>query len=261
MGEAALVNQDAAEGRNLLEELDLGGVPVFVALWAHDVGLDAWWLVIAISRAATRTETYSKIQNAIDERDLALSLARIILVFDTHPLIGTIRQFADDSSSDVVEIPLGGAEIGGISVDKGFIYRSEALRFEDAVVAALNRVRPTGAIIRRARTLTFADGFDFDLVVDSGERALIIRAKALKRPISGRDVRRLTKLNDDTLRYYWHATLLIISRSGFSREAEQAIGETAEYQQLGEHRRRVYLIKWAGPEDDEELRSIISRIF
>jgi len=119
VGEAALVRQDAHEGALLVEQLDASGFRLTAAFWAHDAALDIWRLVLAAPRlsAPSPRAAYSLIQTAINELDLSISLDRVTFVPDTEPLIGTLRDFAAAASSDIIEVPLPGADIAGAPVD------------------------------------------------------------------------------------------------------------------------------------------------
>ena len=65
----------------------------------------------------------------------------------------------------MVEIPLGGVDLAGAAVDRGYAYRMSAIRYEEAVFSALQRIQPANAILRRAEALPFLGGFDLDFVL------------------------------------------------------------------------------------------------
>ena len=257
MGEATLVRQDAYEGALLVERLDANGFRLTAAFWAHDAGLDAWRLVLAAPRdsAPSPRTTYALIQKAINELDLSLPLDRVTFIPDTAPLVGTLREFAAAASTDVVEVPLAGADIAGASVDTAYAYRVEALLYEKDILAALQRVQPDEAILRRAERVLPRDGFDFDFVVDNGLRMLLVVAKALPRRLSSKDVRRIVADYQDAAIIYARAALMIISKTGFV--AEPGLLPPSHE---GVPRVDIMLVKWAGMEDDAELRTRLAQL-
>lgn len=257
MGEEAMVTQDLAEGARLVSYLDATGSPITAAILAHDASLDLWRLVLAVPRSSpqSRMALYEQAQAAISALGLSLSLSRVTRIFDTEPLVGTIRALADAGFSDVVEIPLGGVDLAGAAVDRGYAYRMSAIRYEEAVFSALQRVQPADAVLRRADALPFLSGFDFDFVLDNGTRAVVVEAKSFKQPLTAKDVQRISVESGDITRYYPHAPLMIAAESGFTQEARDWI---SGYSPQPTQPRTIIPVKWGSADDDQELSSALS---
>lgn len=259
MGEDAMVDQDIADGAQIIKRLSANGISLAAALWAYNITLDTWRLIIAIPRqtSPSRSAVYSQIQDAITGLNLTLSLSRITLVFDTEPLIGTAKKFASDSVTDLLEIPFGGADIAGAPVDTGYVYRIDALLYEADLQAALQRMLQTDMSVRRPETITFVDGFDFDFILDSGARWVIIKAKALGRRLTSKDTERFTRIGTGTIRYYSTAALMIVSKSGFTPEA--LAWATQPRQQFGTLL-NVSLVEWKSSADDARLNEALTSL-
>lgn len=257
MGEAALVRQDAHEGALLVEQLDASGFRLTAAFWAHDAALDIWRLVLAAPRlsAPSPRAAYSLIQTAINELDLSISLDRVTFVPDTEPLIGTLRDFAAAASSDIIEVPLPGADIAGAPVDIAYAYSVEALLYEKDLLAALQRNQPNDAILRRAERELPNNGFDFDFLMGNSLRAVLIVAKALPRKLSDKDTQRIIANYRDIVIQYARTTLLIVSKTGFVSDLDYASSSYGDF-----HQAYIALVKWAGMEDDVQLRASLARL-
>lgn len=257
MGEATMVMRDITEGARLIGYLDASKSPLTTAILVHDIALDLWRLVLAVPRSTTqsRMALYETVQKAIAEMDLSFSLSRITRVYDTEPLIGTIRAYAEASLSDVVEVPLGGVDFAGSAVDRGYAYHIDAIRYEEDIFAALQRIQPQGAVLRRSSRLSFADSFNFDFVIDNGSRAVIIEAKSLRHPLAVKDVQRIAVADDETIRYYANAILVIAAKRGFSQTAREWVASDTVVRQA--HWRAILLVKWADSDDDPKLSTAL----
>ena len=251
------MKQDALEGASLVEHLDASGLPLSAAFWAHDRSLNIWRLILAAPRrnVPSPRSAYERVQSSISVLGLNLALSRITFVHDTDPLIGTVREFASTATADIVEVPLGGADVGGGPVDVGYGYQVEGLRFEKALLSALQRSQPETAVLRRVERTAADDGFDFDFLLDSGNLTVFVIAKALPRTLSSGDVQRIASGYADAVRRYGRSALLIVSKTGFVDAAVQVPGLTRSIGVL-----RVSLVKWSDAEDDEELRRALEEL-
>jgi hypothetical protein len=252
MGKAAMVTQDIEESARLVNSLDADGATITAAVLTHDISLDLWRLVLAVPRSTTQSKLafYQQAQKAITELDLSLSLARITRIFDTDPLVGTLKTFAENGLDDVVEVPLGGVDFGGGAVDRGFVLRVDAVRYEEDVASALQRLKPADFVFRRANRLPFADRLDFDFVLDSGVRSVIFEAKYLKHPLRAVDVQQIAAVGDGTIRYYPRASLVIVAKRGFSQGAEEWVSARTDRDMYPPV---IILVKWGDRDDDNEL--------
>ena len=241
----------------MVSYLDAAGSLITEAILAHDADLDLWRLVLAVPRTSTqsRTALYEQAQAAITALGLSLSLSRVTRIFDTEPLVGTIKALTEASVSDVVEIPLGGVDLAGAAVDRGYAYRMRAIRYEEAVFSALQRVQPLDAVLRRGDALPFPGGFDLDFVLDNGTKAVVVEAKSLKQPLTARDVQRISAGKDGSTRYYPRAPLMIAAESGFSKAARDWISGYSLQPTL---QRPLIPVKWENADDDQELASALS---
>lgn len=254
MDETTLVGQDAYEGALLIEKLDSYDLGLTSAFWAHDAALGIWRLILAVSRLqpASPREIYKAIQEALIALELRLELGRVAIVADNEPLIGTLREFAARATTDVVEVPLGGAEIAGAPVDTGYAYKIDSLRYEGDLLAALQRGQPDNVVLRRSSRVTVTNAFDFDFVMDDGSQALFIVAKSFSRPLSSKDVQRIALSYQGSRSGRLGVNLMIVSKTGISPNSESATVRSIS---------RILLVKWADAADDAELQASIAAVF
>lgn len=256
MGEEAMVMQDVAESVRLVSYLGAHESPLTSAILAHDTDLDLWRLLLAVPRSSTQSKTalYTEAQTAITEMGLSFSLSRITRILDTEPLVGILRRLVEDSFSNVAEIPLGGSELAGATVDRVFAINVSAIQYEGAVLSALQRVRPPDTVLHRSGSLSLTDGFDYDFILDDGTRTAIIETRSIRRPLIGKDILRMSAVNEDVAGYT-HASLVIIAKNGFSQSAYHWISDNS--QKLGPLR-QIILVKWDGEDDDQALSAALS---
>lgn len=262
MDEAVLVEQDAYEGARLVQQLDANGLPLVVVLWAHEPNHDIWRLVIAVPmrRLPSPRAAYEQVQQTIDDLGLSLSLRRVSIIPDSHPLIGTIQALIAGGFDDIVEVPLSGADIGGEPADKAYGYRVEALRYERQISAALEGAYPGGNFRSRPRRLSFDGGFDFVFVLDDELQTVVVEAKALPRPLSNKDIDRLVYVHQRAWEMYRSIAWMLVSKKGFEPETETWTNYPRERLHII---RNIALIKWSDENDDlalqENLRNLLMR--
>jgi hypothetical protein len=248
--------QDVAESVRLVGYLEAHGSPITTAILAHDTDLDLWSLLLAVPRSSTQSKAalYTEVQTAITEMGLSLSLSRITRILDTEPLVGILRKLVEDSFSNVAEIPLGGSELAGATVDTVFAFNVSAIRYEGAVLSALLRVRPPDTVLHRSASLSLTDGFDFDFILDGGALTAIIETRSIRRPLIDKDIQRVSVVKEDVIDYP-HASLVIIAKNGFSQSAYHWVSNNS--QKLG-RLRQIILVKWDGEDDDQALLAALS---
>jgi hypothetical protein len=250
VGQTALVTRDFDDGARLVQELDRGGFPVSAAFWAYDSTLESWRLIVAAPSEAieSRSKVYGVIQNILLENDLGIALSSISLTRDDDQGVRNLQAEAMSDVDTVFEVPLGRAEIGGRSVSNIHVYRTDALRYERELLAALQRVQPSDAVLRRANYLDFLPRVELDFVLDNGRQIVFVEAKAQSKPLSSKQVQQAQALQSRLDSYFHKPTaLIVVSQRGFTRIAT----DWAQRITL------LRLVKWFGPEDDGILQQTL----
>ncbi len=240
MAEKILVTQgDLADGARLIQQLDQADFPVTAAFWAYDPALERWRFIIAAPASAIESlvSAYGVVQRVISENGLAISLDRVSLIPDSDSTLANLQALGKSDAQDVVEVSIGRAEVAGMVLDDIHVYRSDALRFERAVIAALQRMQPSNTILRR-------NVGEADAILDDGERLVIVEIRDFTRLLGIREVYQAAGF----LRAYERTfgrpvAAMIVSRNGFSVSAIEEAQNS-----------RISLVQWAGPEDDQVLR-------
>lgn len=239
MAENILVTQeDLADGARLIQELDQVDFPVTSAFWAYDPTLERWRFIIAAPSAAIESlvGAYGVIQNAISNNGLGISLDRVTLIPDNDPTLANLQALGKSDAQDVVEVSVGRAEVAGRILDDIHVYRSDALRYERDVIAALQRMQPTNAVLRR--NIRQADA-----VLDDGERLIIVEIKHVTRLLGVREVYQAEGFLHSYERTFGRpVAAMIVSRNGFSVSAIEEAQKS-----------HISLVQWTGPEDDQLL--------
>lgn len=254
MGKEAMVTPYVAESTRLVGHLKAAGSPITAAILAHDVDVDLWRLLLAVPRSSSQSkaELYTQAQTAIEELGLSISLSQITSILDTEPLVPTLRSVVEDSFTNVVEISVGGADLGGNSVDRVVTFSVDAISYEEEVFSALQRVRPADADLRRSGSLSIYDEFDFDFILSEGPRTTIIETKSVRRPLVGKDIQRISAIRD--MVSYQQASLIIVAKNGFNLVPNWL----SDYSQQLVGLRQILLVKWNGKGDDQELSTALS---
>jgi hypothetical protein len=253
VGETSMVTQEYLdEGARLVQELDSDEFPVTASFWAYDPSADLPRLIIAVP--AERIESfragYEKIRDVITRNDISVPLSRISLMLDDDPAIANIKALAEADYRDIIQAAVGTAEIGGHTYDDVHVYNSDALRYERELFAALQRLQPSSAVLRRDLRVDERSSFDF--FFDNGNKIVAIEAKRFSRPVDVRDI-----LQEDMLLRHAYvnfrrpATLIIVSRSGFTPEAMEAVKDTPE---AG----GIRLVQWVDANDNDKLRRALT---
>jgi Restriction endonuclease len=246
MAENILVTQeDLADGARLIQELDQADFPITTAFWAYDPVLERWRLIIAAPSAAIESliQAYGIVQRAINDNGLGIALDRVSLISDNDPKLANLQALSESDSQDVVEVSLGHAEVAGRVLDDLHIYKSDALRYEREVFAALQRVQSSNAVLRRGGRAQISPNQRVDVMIDDGEQLIIVEIKALKRLIGVREVFQVEGyLHSYTRNFNRHIGAMIVSRNGFSASAIEEAKDS-----------KISLVQWGGPEDDHLL--------
>jgi len=253
------VRQDVEDGARLVLEVDSKWLPVTAAIWVHEPSLGAWRLVIAIPERdfSSPKAMYSRIQNIIFDLNLSLPLDRITVVSDRDPLIRSLRDLIQTGSKGVVEVPVGGLEVAGDTVDLGYGYHIETLRYRADLFAALQRNQPRDAVLRRAGWLDPPQSDDLDFILDNGEVIVFIEAKALSRPLSRKDIDRSRETRHWTLSTFRRLSVwLVISQTGFTREVTES---RSDFPSPASPTMQLMYVKWSSERDDQQLRETLNR--
>jgi hypothetical protein len=240
VAENILVTQeDLADGARLIQELDQVDFPITAAFWAYDSTLERWRLIIAAppSMIESLVGAFGIIQKAISDNGLGITLDRVSLISDNDPTLVNLQALGKSDTQDVVEVSVGRAEVAGRVLDDIHVYRSDALRYERAVIAALQRMQPSNAVLRTNLRET-------DAILDDGERLIIVDIKHVTRLLGVREIFQVDGFRHSYARTFNKpVAAIIVSRNGFSANAiEEA------------HNSHISLVQWAGPEDDRLLR-------
>jgi hypothetical protein len=247
VAENRLVTQDdLADGRRLIQQLDPAGFPITAAFWAYDPLLEIWRLIIAAPPSAIESlvTAYGAIQDIVDAGTLGITLDRISLISDNDTKLANLQALARSDADDVVEISIGHTEIAGTILDNVLLYRTDALRYERDVFSALQRIQPPNAVMRTYDHGEFSPRQGADALLDDGERVIIVEIKALSRPLANRVVFQVEGMLHAYQRSFGRpVAAMLVSRSGFTVSAIEA-----------SHNSHVSLVQWKGPEDDQLLR-------
>jgi hypothetical protein len=254
MGEASVVAQERLrEGARLIQELDKDGFPVTAAFWAYDPSIEPPRLVIAIpSDQKSFRVAYARIRDTMERSDISIPLSSISLMLDDDPAIENIKALADADYRDIVQAAVGNAEIGGHVYDDILVYKSDALRYERELSAALQRVQPPAAVLRRDLRIDERSSFDF--FFDDGNKIIAVEAERFSRPVGTKDIH----YEEAVLRRAYVTlqrvtTLIIVSRSGFTASAIEIVKDTPV---AG----GIRLVQWVDESDDDKLRKALAEL-
>lgn len=254
MGETPVVTQEYLdEGARLIQELDNDGFAVTAAFWAYDPSAELPRLIIAVpsERVKSFRAAYEIIKNVMTRNDIPIPLGMVSLMLDDDPAIENIKALAEADYRDIIQAAVGSAEIGGHLYDDVRVYKTDALHYERELFAALQRLQPPSAVLRRDLHI---DGSSFDFFLDDGNKIVGIEAKRISRPMSLRDI-----LYEETLLQHAYVilrrpvALIIVSQSGFTPSAVEAVKDTPE---AG----GIRLVQWVTADDDDKLRRALTEL-
>lgn len=127
MGATALVNEDIAAGRAVVEALDSGGFPVAAAFWLYDSERDVWKLWIGTPRAVKDLQKafmkVGEILSSTTDREV-LDLSRIRLVTPDDPMVRAIGSVIH--MKGLSDVRLKSNLANGIYIEDALIYRTAA---------------------------------------------------------------------------------------------------------------------------------------
>jgi hypothetical protein len=244
---------DLADGARLIQELDKLGFPVTAAFWAYDPILETWRLIIAAPSKDIESlmSVYRLIQQIIEDAELTISLSMVSLIPDDDSNVRNLRALAESGTQDVIGTPIGSTEIAGRMFDEVQVYRHDALRYERMILEALQRIKPSSAVLRDAHRLDLPKRLEIDFLLDDGGEAVVIEAKLWSRPVSSKVVLSAEDILHRLSTYFQRlAGVIIVSRSGFTRAALDSASED----------NRILLVVWRDPDDDDDLRQALNRL-
>jgi hypothetical protein len=130
MDTPALVDRDIAEGRRLVEALDLAHFPVTAAFW-HFVPDECLWRLTVASPFFTEhgpRETYTRIQEILRAAGVELPLWRITALSPEDPLVTELRIFAPTEGAPFLGTTfLCNTMIGEVFLQGAYVYRAERI--------------------------------------------------------------------------------------------------------------------------------------
>lgn len=237
MAEDPLVGNDLSRGASLVAKLRSADFPVEFAAWSYSDEDDQWRLLLATPIVDTegRLAAYSRIEELVGaEPWLHPGVNRLTVVGTASPALDAFRRLAGSMDTDDAVIHGQTGEIGGRSISDSYVYVNDALAFEQELAAALQRVVPTSAIIRRGERVLESRAPDF--VLDGGDGPVFIEAKAHRRPVTRSELRSIVAA------FLGHAPCVVVSRSGFTTDATAGLGGDA------------LSVRWRDSDDDDALR-------
>jgi hypothetical protein len=130
MASALLVDQDVADGRFLIEQLDRERFPFSGAFWFYRSDVDRWRLMIEtrLVNASGPLEAYRRISDIVDRikrkkgDGYRLDLSRIEVVKERDYLPSLFRR-ALARKGPISEMRIAGESVGGVFIEDAFIYR------------------------------------------------------------------------------------------------------------------------------------------
>jgi len=243
MATTPLVEHDLERGAALIGALNRAHVPVEFVAWSYSDDDEDWRLIIAtpLVESHGRVATYERIREVLaDDPWLDPGVGRVVLISPEEPDIRRLRELAQSPITDDLAMPGERGVIRGRPIDASYVYNTAALRFEDELFAAIQRLAPTQAIIRRAGKV-FDSPHQVDFVLDSGHHMVVVEVKARDRPVTSREVQSLR------LGLPLEAALIVVSRAGFAN------GTLAKPPDL-------YLVTWRSPADDPQLGAALKAL-
>lgn len=226
----------------MLDSLD---VPVDFVAWTYSEDDQDWRLIIATPLIETegRTTTYERIRQVIAEDPwLDPGVGRVVLVSPDDPGVLRFREMAKTPAAGDIAVHGERGVIRGRSIDDSYVYNTAALRFEEEVFAALQRLAPPAAVLRRAGKV-FETPREIDFVLDSGRRMVLVEAKGTDRPVELGELRSMQSFVPSGTPF------IVVSRGGFV--------EAAATPGLPE----LFLVTWRSRDDDRELRAALDAAF
>lgn len=127
-----LVDQDIADGRTLLEQLDRDRIPVSAAFWYYRSESDRWSLVIATPHVSSKgpLEAYRTLSQSMrriltkPDHHFDLESSRVELVKEEDELPSLLRR-AVTTGHTIAGIRFARSTINGRPIEDAYIYRME----------------------------------------------------------------------------------------------------------------------------------------
>jgi hypothetical protein len=277
MDQTTLVSRDVQSGAGLINALEVSGFEVVAAFWMYDSEAEDWRLVIASPdvRERGKAQSYRRVQSVIDRSAFlsgTLSLSRIALISDMEQGVDYLRSLSEGESVGTSLVPFGHTTVAGKVAEAGFAYRTESLRYQREVIAALQRIGPREATIQPfggfsswARSFPFeyqqispqlgyrsslpygashAQSNEPDLVLTSEAGTVLVELKSTKTRISPSVVDKL--LAKESFEEY---PLLLISNKDLSPAAKERVARAEG---------RLRWVRWTSSDDDKNLARAVN---
>ena len=123
-----LVVKDIADGRRLIQALDVAGIQITTAFWWFDREIERWKLVISSPKLA---ETYSTAAYGLIQRVMMgmrpatdIRLDEIVLEDSQSAIVDSIRHVVKTGPDDLSEIRISSSTIGDLWVEDARVYRA-----------------------------------------------------------------------------------------------------------------------------------------
>jgi len=165
-------------------------------------------------------------------------VGRVVLVSPDEPGVMSFQELARAPISEDLAIHGDRGVIRGRPVDASYVYNNAALQFEEALFAALQRLAPPSAVLRRAGKV-FESPREVDFILDSGHGMVLVEAKATNRAVTPIELASMRSGVSP------EAPLIVVSRGGFTPKADS---NTLSH---------VFLVAWRSQDDDPDLREAI----
>ncbi|HUP70308.1 MAG TPA: hypothetical protein VM142_10900 [Acidimicrobiales bacterium] len=141
MVDAALVERQIADGRDLLCSLDERGFSVFAALWLYQADAGHWLLIVGttVVDEIGRHAAYEQLQQIMDDTGSGLALREVTLAGGNDPLLQALATAIHVEG--LSEIRFSNNMINGVLLPDALIYR--LTRPAEAPAPPRKRPKPT----------------------------------------------------------------------------------------------------------------------
>jgi hypothetical protein len=178
MAATPLVEHDLERGAALISALERAAIPIDFVAWSYSDDDEEWRLIIAtpLVDSDRRVASYEKIREvSLRSPGLTRELAELSSsVQANRESVGSVSLRKAPITEDLATYGERGV-IRGRPVDASYVYNTAALRFEESLFAALQRLTPPSAVLRRAGKV-FESPRDVDFVLHSGRGMVSCRS-------------------------------------------------------------------------------------
>jgi hypothetical protein len=227
-----------------------------MAAWIYDAEIQEWRLVLASPSVDEKgpLSVYRRIGDVLTREGLQpLDLDRIVVVGAADSSVKDLANLA--SRGEALGVRLGKSNVAGHQVEEGYLYQPEAVRYEEDVFAAFQRVVSPRAVMRRAPATR---DVGFDLLIDDGINAVAIVVKpnigwpwkgAGRQESFWRRIRNQAQwLTPDSWPRAWLLVTSHLPDPDLSSSPEATLQP------------KLQIIRWRSPQDDRLLREAMAQV-